>query len=142
MKTIDANYSYNELEGFSPIVVTKMSSRFDIWLSVSKNWTRISAEARKVLLQRDFISFFFNPERKQLLLISCPEPSKSTIRITKSSSHGLHCAALRDLLEKELRIDLTNHTIRIPGTIARSKKNAVIFELSQFESRKVGSLKK
>jgi len=77
-----------------------------------------------------------------MLLVSAPNPAKNAIRVVNPSGLGFHCQFLRDLLEKECRIDLTNHLIYIPGNTLHTKKNAVVFELAQAESRKKRALKK
>lgn len=137
MKTIDQSYSYDELEGFKPLVIEQVQrSKADVGLTVSSKVLRPTAEAKKVIFARSHIHFFFNPDSRQLLLVSAPGSAPNAISVVNPKALALHCKFLRDLLSKECRIDLTNHLIYIPGQISKSKKNAVIFDLSRAESRK------
>ena len=123
MKTIDANYSYDELEGFQPLdIENTLRSRADVGLTISSKILRPTAAARTILFARDHIHFFFNRESRQLLLVSAPGAAKNAIPVVNPKGLAFHCQFLRDLLSKECRIDLTNHLIYIPGSVARSKK--------------------
>lgn len=137
MKPVDANYSYDELEGFKPLNIDQSRiKRSDIGITVSNKNLRPTAAARKILFARDHIYFFYRPEQKQLLLVSAPGPAENAIPVINPSAVSFHCRYLRDFLEKECRVDLTNHLIYIPGSFSKAKKNAVIFDLSRAESRK------
>ena len=136
-KSIDENYSFDELEGFKPLNIEQVQrSKADVGLTISSKVLRPTAEAKKVIFARDHIHFFFNPETRQLLLVSAAGSAKNAIPVPNPKALAFHCQFLRDLLSKECRIDLTDHLIYIPGSVARSKKNAVIFDLSRAESRK------
>ena len=137
MKIVDENYSYDEFEGFTPLDLSmRVCARARIELSVFEGKIGFNREARDVLFGRKFIRFAFNSEKRQLLIASVPDEGKDTIRVPKMARYNISCAEICELLEKECRYDLSVVRIRIPGTVSRTKKNAVIFDLTQVKSVK------
>lgn len=137
MKIVDENYSYDEFEGFTPLDLSmRVSARGRIELSVFEGKIGFNREARDVLFARKFIRFAYNAEKKQLLIASVPDEGKDTIRIPKTARYIISCAEICRFLEKECRFDLNTVRIRIPGTVSRTKKNTVIFDLTQVKSVK------
>ena len=137
MKIVDENYSYDEFEGFTPLDLSmRVCARARIELSVFEGKIGFNREARDVLFGRKFIRFAFNSEKRQLLIASVPDEGKDTIRVPKMARSNISCAEICKLLEKECRYDLSVVRIRIPGTMSRTKKNTVIFDLTQVKSVK------
>ena len=134
MKTTDENYHYDELAGFSPVEMKSKAraSCREIWLSMYKNHLSFSCEAQKTLFARKYLRFLFSPDQKKLLVLSSPDSGSGAVFLIKSAAaNGLSCVGLRDLLERELRYDLSVVRIRIPGEVCRSKPNGIIFDLSR-----------
>ncbi|MBQ9402139.1 MAG: hypothetical protein IJU38_07180 [Clostridia bacterium] len=139
MKTTDENYRYDELAGFSPVELKSKAraSCREIWLSMYKSQLSFSQEAQKTLFARKHIRFLFNPEQRKLLALSSPYAGSDALFLVKSAAaNGLSCVGLRDLLERELRYDLSVVRIRIPGEVCRSKPNGIIFDLSRAVTQK------
>lgn len=134
MKTTDDNYHYDEMDGFMPVDLkhkSRASSR-DIWMSVFGTGLSFSQETRKTLFVRKYIRFLYNSEQRKLLVMSSPNDSRDSIFLVKSAPiNGLHNASLRELLERELKYDLSVVRVRIPGEQSRSKPNAFIFDLNK-----------
>ena len=137
MKIVDENYSFDEFEGFAPMdFSTRICLRGRIELSVFEGKIGFNREARDVLFARKFIRFAYNAEKRQLLAVSVPNEGKDTIRITSTAKAYISCAEICRLLEQECRYDLSMVRMRIPGTQSRTKKNAVIFDLTQATTAK------
>ncbi len=137
MKTVDKSYSYDELEGFEAVDLAKRRlPSTDIWMSASDSKVRFSSAARSVLFSRPFIRILYNKGTRQLLMISSPDEDRSTIRSSKSAYNGITANGLRTLLERELKYDLSVVTVRIKGAAARTRANAIIFDLASTETRK------
>ena len=139
MTTVDQNYSYDELEGFEPCnIKSKVGPSSEIWMSVSGPLVRVSSAARNVLFSRKYLAFYLNEGKKLLLVCSSSSDGPNVIRIPQTGKNALHSSDLRKLLERICRYDLQTVAIRIPGTIARSRKNAVIFDLNNVTTWKPG----
>lgn len=137
MKIVDENYSFDEFEGFTPLDLSmRVSARGRIELSAFDGHVGISREGRDVLFVRKYLRFAYNAEKKQLLIASVPDEGKDTIRVPKMARYNISCAEICRFLEKECRYDLNTVRIRIPGTVSRTKKNTVIFDLTQVKSVK------
>lgn len=137
MKIVDEKYSYDEFEGFTPLDLSmRVCARGRIELSVFEGKIGFNREARDVLFARKFIRFAYNAEKRQLLAVSVPDEGKDTIRITSTAKAYISCAEICRLLEQECRYDLSMVRLRIPGTMSRTKKNAVIFGLAQATTAK------
>lgn len=137
MKIVDSNYSYDEFEGFTPLDLSmRVSARGRIELSAFDGHVGISREGRDVLFVRKYLRFAYNAEKKQLLIASVPDEGKDTIRVPKMARYNISCAEICRLLEQECRYDLSMVRLRIPGTVSRTKKNAVIFDLAQATTAK------
>ena len=68
MKTVDAKYSYDELEGFEPVDLKRQALQGEIWLSMWDRNLSFSKEARKIIFGKKYILIAFNREAKKLLV--------------------------------------------------------------------------
>lgn len=131
MKTVDEKYSYDEFEGFTPVNLKSRICVRDVpELSAFEGRLMFNVAARKILFERKYIRIAYNAETRQMLITSVTNEGTDTIRITASAGNQICCKPICDLLEKESRFDLHYVRLKIPGTVSRTKKNVVIFDLT------------
>ena len=145
MKVIDESYAYDELEGFKPIDLKQRHESPDVlWMSMASNHICLSQAARKTILETEYLQFLWNDQTKQLLLAAAPTPGgASVIKLPRSAKFtGFSCRPIRDLVEQETKRDLDTVRIRLYGTKVKSKRSAVIFDLSSMVVKKIQSEKR
>ena len=134
MMTDDPKYRYDEMDGFEPVELNHKfrASSQELWMSMYNAHVSFTKEARRILFTRKYIRFLYNQEKKLLMVVSVPDLGKDTMMIVKSAdSNGMSCKPLRDLLEKELKYDLSVVRIKIPGKKSSARPNAIIFDLNK-----------
>ena len=140
MKTVDESYAYDELEGFRPLDLKRRCESPDVlWVSVVANHIMLSVSARKILMETGYLQFAWNDQTKQLLLAAAPGfGGSSVIKLPNSASTtGFSCNPICDLLEQETKRDLSVVRIRLYGTKVKSKRSAIVFDLSSMVVRKI-----
>lgn len=70
------------------------------------------------------------------MILSSPDSGTDALRLPATKKRAITCAGLRALLEKECRFDLNTVRIQVPGTVCRTKRNAIIFDLNNITTRK------
>ena len=141
MKTVDANYSYDELEGFETLDLKRPAPRESVWLSMQGKNLSFSKQVRELLFVKKHIRISYNREQRKLLIASAQGDNPNDILLPKTAASCVSCSALQKLLEEECRYGLTNFRMHVPGEAARSRKNAFIFDLGKAAVRKVKVLK-
>ena len=138
MKRVDESYSYNELEGFAAVSLKTAARQDELWLCtlMDSRGFRLSRAARKILCVKSCIRVFYNPDTKELLLAASNEDADNSVRVTKSATTCLNSGKLCRMIYQLCRFDESTVVVRIPGTAARSRKNAIIFDLSAAKSEK------
>lgn len=143
MRTDIDNYTYDELAGFQVLDLGRKESKDEIWLSAGNDNILFSKISREILFTADFVQFLYNPETKQLLVAAAAAPGKNTIRITEAMrSTGVTSKVLFELLEKETKRDLYTVRIRLYGTKAKTKRSAIIYDLSSMVAMKLQKVNK
>lgn len=134
MMTDDPKYRFDEMDGFESVEVnTKVRVSYrEIWMTVIRTHIVFTKEAQKTLFQRKFIRILYNKEKKQLMALSSPDAGKDTISVCPSAAkNGFSNFCLKELIEKELRYDLSMVKVSIPGRKSRSNPNGIIFDLTK-----------
>ena len=135
MKTVDENYSYNELEGFQAVDLKRTrGDAKELWVLFGNKHISLSQAAREIICTTEYLQFFYNPETRQLLMAAAPAPGKNTTRINKTIRFtGFACIELVRLIEQETRRDLGTVRLRFSGKKVKSKRSAIIFDLASME---------
>lgn len=138
MKIVDENYAYDELDGFKSVELPRRISSDDLWISASLNHISLSRAAKAILFETGYLQFAWNDETKQLLVAAAPGASQNAVRLPKSvHDTGFACRQIRELLERETKRDLSVVRVRLYGTKVKSRRAAIIFDLSSMSAAKI-----
>ncbi len=124
-----------EMSGFEPIPIQERRSPLGIWMVVQERTMFFSKSARGIIFGKgEYFRAAYDAGTRRLLLEAASGTEKYAVR---ASDTAISCAMLKKLLEKECRYDLSVVRIRIPGIPAKSRKNAVIFDLTKIQTEKI-----
>lgn len=137
MKTVDGNYSYDELEGFKPVISERQYFR-DPVITVREGILTLNKIAAEIVCQKKYVRFYYNPDRKMIMVAGTDEWDMSVIQVTPNKKTvGFSCRALSKVIEKECRHDSFITMIKLLGKPAKTKRNALIFDLATYTTSKI-----
>jgi len=151
MKTVNENYSYDELEGFVDIKPNRQVLRDElIQISLHERALKFSRAALTALGDPEYVSFKVNPDRMLLLVYKSDPQDIKALRLRPTQPQlklrtVVECQQIKTAIEK-----LTKHAIDVvnlyaDGVKAKTMKDTAIFDLrnARYEQkRNVGKAKK
>ena len=136
MTRVDESYSYDELDGFEQVNVRCKQMFRGCWLSMRDQTLSLSGDAKRAL-GKEYLRIAINREKRLLLIEGAGPEFADAVFYPERNKAGVSCSGLAKLLERECRYDLSVVRIRIPGNPAKSRKNAVVFDLNKAQTEKI-----
>lgn len=139
MKRVDENYSYDELEGFEPVEMRGTISRPElIQLKLQQRTFILTDTAVKALGRPDYVRCMINRDRKLLLVEASDVQDKNAVKMVKNSSASKKKMKFESSRLARVIEELTNRAasavnMNFDGSAARSRKNALIFDLANVQ---------
>ena len=142
MKKVDDNYSYDELEGFEPFDPDQKSIRDElIQMSIHGRQMIFSLAALAALGSPEYVTVHLNRERKMVLFRKADHTDMAALRVRARQKKNkvrsiTESQKLRAELEKMTNKDLLTVNLLVPGSKAKTLRDAVIFDLRQAQVEK------
>ena len=137
MKTVDGNYSYDELEGFEPFV-SERQYYGDPILTIREGMLNLNKAAADIVCRKKYIRFYYNEERKMIMVTGTDDWDMSALQVTKNKkATGFSCRGLSRVIESVCKYDTFITMIKILGKPAKTKRDALIFDLTKFSTSKI-----
>lgn len=136
---VDENYHYDELEGFEEVKLDqRCGAQGDLWLSMSASHISMAKAVRDIVMSTGYLRFLYNKQTRQILLVSSPGPDENVVKLHPTAiRNGFACHAIVELISAETRRDLHTVRVRFYGQKVKSKRGAVVFDLSSMIVRKI-----
>lgn len=142
MKTVDENYSFDELEGFEVVRSSSSASKMRselVQLHIHDSTFILSDAAVDILQDPDYIRCMINPERKLLLVFPTTAQDLNGIQLRKRSPKAERKAQFDSRPVKRAVEKLTKRDSAVVNLIADGKKTsakpkAVIFDMNALQT--------
>ncbi len=137
MKTVDGTYSYDELEGFEPFTSERQYYRDPI-LTVREGILNLNKPAADIVCNKKYIKFYYNSDRKMIMVAGTDDFDMGVVPVTPNKKAvGFSCRGLSRVIESICKYDSFITMIKILGKPAKTKRNALIFDLTKFSTSKI-----
>lgn len=144
MRTIDAGYSYDELEGFEDVATKQIKVPQNMIVLSIYSWTiRMTQKTWLALGSPEYIRCKANTDRRLLLIEKSDAFAENTMTVTMSEGqHMVGNRTLARIIEALTKRDLSVVNVHLIGEPCKTIKNAVIFDCANCKVLKKQERKK
>lgn len=145
MKTVDGSYRYDELEGFEPLDVAGGKQLKTIpLLTVKTGCLFLNMCAMNIIAGKQFMHVFFNTARKRIMLQASNDYAVNALQVPHyiKNGVGIGCTKICKEVEKVCKYDTSVVAVRLVGEPAKTKRDALIFDMTNFTTAPIARIQK